>query len=156
MSEKIFTSLANATQEVLHLMLGVDAVAGGKSTESLTLDSDEIVVCIGLTGDASEEVSYYYPKETALEFVRIMSGMEVDKVDEFVMSAVSEISNIISGSAATELSTQEIVCDILPPQVTLESSGERVTDDSFAQNTHAIIKTLAGNMVLSLTGKRSS
>jgi chemotaxis protein CheX len=47
--------------------------------------------------------------------VNIMSGMEFDDVDVFVISAISEISNIISGNVISALSDSKLRYDILPP-----------------------------------------
>ena len=59
--------------------------------------------------------------------VSIMSGMEVEAVDEFVTSAISEIANIISGNVMTLLEGENVRCDILPPE--LKDSGcDRLTD----------------------------
>ena len=141
MSEKIFSSLASATQEVFKMMLDIDAVAGEKSSGGPDAAADEITVVIGFLGDVSGRIYYFFPRETALEFVRIMSGMEVSEVDDFVTSAVGEISNIISGNAAIGLSRQEISCDILPPEISVGNAEELQADGAkiFAATIHTTV-----------------
>jgi chemotaxis protein CheX len=113
----IMTSFACAAQEVMKFMLDADEVDGvGKESEAI---EDGVNVTIGLTGDVAGETSFYFPRSTALSIVRIMSGMEFDDIDDFVTSAVGELSNIISGNAATALAGQRIACDILPPRITV-------------------------------------
>ena len=104
---------------------------------------DKINIMVGFTGDYSGETYYIFPRNTALEIVKSMSGMEIDEIDEFVTSALSEISNIISGNAMTGLSELAIACDIQPPQLVesggpVEDGGERVirTDITHAARRH--------------------
>jgi len=52
-----------------------------------------------------------------LEMVKIMAGMEIDKLDNFVVSALSEVANIISGNALSNLNGYNYSCDLDPPQV---------------------------------------
>ncbi len=60
----------------------------------------------------------------ALAMVHIMSGMEVQKLDAFVTSALAEVANIISGNAATYFSQDNLTCNIAPPpQVLVGESG---------------------------------
>lgn len=140
MNDEVINGFVSATKDVLQLMLDLEATPGKPEEAALKNIQDEVAVSIGLKGDLSGEASFHFPRETALEIVKIMSGMEIDQVDDFVTSALGEISNIISGNAATELSQQQIACDILPPQVTLGSAGEALG----ASN--AVIHTPAGNM----------
>ena len=151
MNERVLTGFSVAAQEVFKLMLDVDTVAGLPEVKADKPDGqDSITVKIGLTGDVSGSAYYHYPKETALEMVKIMSGMEIDEVDEFVTSAMGELSNIISGNALTGLSQQEISCDILPPEILtgVDAAMERSADGTGACN--AGIHTTAGDMDLAV------
>jgi len=81
--------------------------------------SKEANVIIGTTGDLSGSVLYSFPKEMALAMVKIMSGMELKELDSFVLSALGEVANIISGNAMTYLNSGNYRCDISPPHVML-------------------------------------
>ena len=123
MKNDMIAPFANATSETLKLLLDLDAIVAASQNEDKKEEKqDQIDVAIGITGDLTGEVLYRFPTETTLEIVKIMSGMEFTEIDEFVTSALGEIANIISGNAVTDLSRQEIVCDILPPKV-LEGEG---------------------------------
>lgn len=119
MIDRIFGPFANATREALKLLLDIDATADILAAQDgVSSGEDKIDIMIGLTGDITGEIHYLFSKETTLEMVKIMSGMEIGGIDDFVTSAVGEIANIISGNAITGLSEQNVVCDILPPQIT--------------------------------------
>jgi len=115
--EDILKPFANATCQTLKLLLDLDEIAETVNKTDGDSEEDRIGVVIGITGDLSGEVLYQFPAETTLEIVKMMSGLEFTKIDEFVTSAMGEIANIISGNAVTDLSEQEIVCDIQPPKV---------------------------------------
>lgn len=118
MNDGIFVPFSKATGEAFKMMLNLDCSAekpemrtGASST------GNGLNIAINVTGDLTGEVLYRFPKETALEMVKIMCGMEFEEIDEFVTSAMGEIANIISGNAMTGLSEQNIICDIQPPKV---------------------------------------
>ena len=118
MTNELYESLVNATQEVLELMLDITGVASQRGDAALSADCEMVFgIAIGVTGDLGGEIVYCFPGDTALEMVRIMSGMDFDAVDDFVTSAIGEIANIISGKALALLSGHNVVCDILPPKV---------------------------------------
>lgn len=94
-------------------MLDLSLDAGNPSKDDSPDDAQDIVV--GVTGDLTGEIVYHFPNTTSLGIVSIMSGMEVQAVDEFVTSAISEIANIISGNVMTLLEGANMRCDILPP-----------------------------------------
>lgn len=121
---KLQAPFLDATKEVLNLMLDLNEITTGEGTGENPDDSGKIDVSIGVTGDYQGEVRYCFPNETSLEMVKIMSGMEVPEVDDFVISAVGEIANIISGKAMISLSEQDINSDILPPAINSEETKE--------------------------------
>jgi len=77
--------------------------------------------------------------------VTIMSGMEVDSVDDFVTSAVAEVANIISGNVITLLTGNQLACDILPPEL-------REPDDSrsYTLRTATCLTTALGDVCLDI------
>lgn len=122
MNNALQRSFFEATQEVFELMLDLEV------TESLAAahkdDCGGLTIAIGVTGDLTGDVRYIFPKESILQMVRIMTGgMDVDEVDDFVTSAIGEISNIISGKALIALSEKNVSCDILPPQIIPAQEG---------------------------------
>jgi len=61
---------------------------------------------------------FQLPKDMTLEMVKILSGMEMDKIDNFASSALGEMANIIGGNALTLLSQYNYTCDIVPRKFT--------------------------------------
>lgn len=126
MDNALHLSFFEATREVFALMLDLEQIS--EQTGGLPESGDacgNLAISIGVTGDLTGDILYVFPKQTMLEMVKIMTGgMEVSEVDDFVTSAIGEISNIISGKAMIALSEKQVVCDILPPQVVQSTSGE--------------------------------
>ncbi|MFO7820215.1 MAG: chemotaxis protein CheX [Halanaerobacter sp.] len=79
--------------------------------------TDKVTISIGVTGELQGSILFSFPKDLSLNLVEEMSMMEVDELDTFVISAVGELANIISGHTATALNEQGYHCDIAPPQV---------------------------------------
>ena len=111
-----------ATNDVLNNMLEIKTERGDLNVVEDIVPGKEANVNIGVTGDLKGSVLYSFPKEMTLEVVRIMSGMELEKLDSFVTSALGEVANIISGNAVTHLKDQNFNCDIVPPQIILGQS----------------------------------
>ncbi|HHW46213.1 MAG TPA: chemotaxis protein CheX [Clostridiales bacterium] len=120
MTDGIYKSFSAATCDVLKLMFNLEA-------ESCKLDemdsnlNDGIFIIIGLCGNLNGEVNFLISKNTAIKLIRILSGMDFDEIDDFVTSAIGEVGNIISGNALAKLFEQQIICDILPPQIKIDS-----------------------------------
>lgn len=148
MKTDILAPFTNATCNTLKLLLDVDALAeaAGKLKECQD-EQCSTDVAIGITGDLSGEVLYRFPTETTLEIIKIMSGMEFTKIDEFVTSALGEIANIISGNAVTDLSNSDITCDILPPKI-LEGESLSATETEYVFST--TVSTQIGNVEVML------
>lgn len=117
MKAEYVNSFYQATNDVLQMMLDIETQQGNLSILEDAVLSKEASVILGVTGDLRGTVAFSFPKEMALEMVKIMSGMEMDELDSFVSSAIGEVANIIGGNAMTLLASNSCTCDILPPQV---------------------------------------
>ncbi|NLJ98885.1 MAG: chemotaxis protein CheX [Tissierellia bacterium] len=106
-----------ATQEVFRLMLDMEVEKGNLELVEDMVSSNDANVLLGITGDLKGSILFGFPNKMALEMVKIMSGMEMKKIDTFVSSALGEVANIIGGNAATNLTNHDCICDIAPPQV---------------------------------------
>ena len=143
MVDTLYKPFLEATRNVFQLMLDLPNVTAS-TAEAFQCD-DEVDVSIGVTGDLVGEVIYRFPNDTSLNMVKIMSGMEIESIDDFVTSAISEIANIISGNVLTMLAGEKMNCDILPPVL-------KKPDDSkqYAIRTACCISTSAGNVCLDI------
>ncbi|MFT9055858.1 MAG: chemotaxis protein CheX [Ethanoligenens sp.] len=128
MNENKDDSLFEATRDVFKAMLGLDI---SKLAEQRNGCGKAVQVTIGIIGELKGSIIYSFPEQTSLAIVNALSGMETEGIDDFVTSALAEISNIISGNMTTYLSGQNISCDILPPKIeigdTLPSADKPTT-----------------------------
>lgn len=106
--------LFDATKDVFQAMLGLDV----SQAEGETMRFARAVrVGVGVVGDMRGEIAFCFPEQTAIVILRTLSGMELQELDDFVTSALAEVSNIISGNMMTALSNKNLVCDIRPPAI---------------------------------------
>lgn len=144
MTTDLYAPFLDATRNVFALMLDLsdieDRPSGGEH-----FAEDALSISIGVIGDLTGEVLYHFPKETSLNMVTIMSGMELDAVDEFVTSAISEIANIISGNVLTLLADSSLKCDILPPAL-----APAQDDGVYELKTSCCLSTSAGDLCLDI------
>lgn len=132
-----------ATREVFRLMLDLEIQRGAEQLKQDGLENKKACVSIGIVGDLEGTIQYNFPESMTLEMVRIMSGMEMEVVDDFVASALSEIVNIISGNAMTNLFESNYTCDILPPTIELiEEVTEHPSDKVISLPLETIIGPL--------------
>ena len=143
MASKLHLPFLEATRNVFQLMLDLTDI---KDLPAEIFDGEnELDISIEIVGDMSGVVVYRFPQKTSLNFVNIMSGMEIEEVDDFVVSAMSEISNIISGNVMTMLAQDDLKCDILPPQ--LYQADETKT---YSVRTSCCISTSAGDTCIDI------
>ena len=110
-------SFYKATKDVFGLMLDLDIDKGELSIVEEMVNSKDANVMLGVTGDLKGTILFSFTEDMALEMVKIMSGMEMKEIDNFVSSALGEVANIIGGNAMTILTSSDYICDIAPPQV---------------------------------------
>jgi Predicted inhibitor of MCP methylation, homolog of CheC len=143
MENNLYTPFFEATRSVFQLMLDLSDISDHPA-ETFECD-DEVDVSIEIVGDFEGEVIYRFPSTTSLNMVKIMSGMDIDTMDEFVISAISEIANIISGNVLTVLAESHMKCDILPPVLRKADDGK-----TYAIRNSCCISTSAGSVCLDI------
>ncbi|CRZ33956.1 chemotaxis protein CheX [Herbinix hemicellulosilytica] len=148
MLDKLYKAFIDATYNVFNLMLNISEISDHPLDEFSCDNGIDIVVEI--VGELQGKVIYKFPVDTSLNIVNIMSGMEFDEVDVFVISAVSEIANIISGNVITALSDNELRYDILPPV-----QGTSDDDKEYEIKTGGCIITPIGEVCLDLRLNRA-
>ncbi len=79
-----------ATKDVFKLMLDLEIKKGNVTIVDDMVSSKDANVILGVTGDLQGSVFFAFPKEMALDMVKIMSGMKLDEIDNFVSSALGE------------------------------------------------------------------
>ncbi|MGI6685978.1 MAG: chemotaxis protein CheX [Bacillota bacterium] len=143
MTAKLYDSFLEATRNVFHLMLDLSDISD-RPAETFKPE-DELDISVEIVGDLVGKVIYRFPGTTSLNIVKIMSGMEIETVDDFVISAMSEISNIISGNVLTMLAADNLKCDIGTPQLHKSDDGKM-----YLTRTTCCISTSAGDVGLDI------
>ncbi|MGJ4849830.1 bacteriohemerythrin [Bacillota bacterium Meth-B3] len=105
-------SFAESMRSVFATLTGAQVVG---VEQGLPASDDGLYVNVGLLGRREGNATFVFPRETAFSIIRAMTFMDVDTVDEMVESALCEVSNIISGNAASVLADAGIECDITTP-----------------------------------------
>jgi CheY-specific phosphatase CheX len=78
---------------------------------------DGIRIKVGITGDYGGEIVFTFPNNTTINMVKALTFMESNHIDEVAHSALSEVANIISGSAASLISGNGKEFDIKTPEI---------------------------------------
>ncbi len=143
MKTNLYTPFVQATCQVLQTMLDLTDIAERSADEFHA--NEYLEISVGVVGDLEGFITYRFPSQTSLNIVQILSGMEMDCVDDFVTSAVSEIANIISGTVMTLLSADHLTCDILPP-----FQGKPDTSKEYSQRSQCCVSTSIGDICLDI------
>jgi chemotaxis protein CheX len=104
LQERIIGSIGRAAREVFSTMLGVEIGEGEASIENGTPEAnDGVVSLIGLAGTWAGTGSVACSPVSACRICSQMLMTESTAVDEEVLDAVAEITNMIVGSVKTDL-----------------------------------------------------
>jgi chemotaxis protein CheX len=142
MAIDLYEPVLEATRDVFQLMLDLSDISDRKADDPQEYDAG-IAVSVGVTGDLTGRVIYCFPQDTSFNIVKIMCGMEMEEIDEFVASAMSEIANIISGNVLTILAGESVQCDLQPPEVYDNSDNQ-----DYKIRTTCCLTTDAGELCL--------
>lgn len=132
MKPDIFEPFAEAASKTLKLLLDVDTLpeaVARMDEEHPELSMTDVVM--DLTGDVKGEILYRFSQDTTIQIAKLMTGIEFTKIDEFVTAVLGEIARIISENAVTDLSDQDITCDILPPKIVKGKKGKKEIETSY-------------------------
>lgn len=106
----------NAALMVLEKLGNTKFEKGKLSLESSPIEGNDVNTILGVTGDIRGQVLYSMTLETATKVASsMMMGIPVNEFDELCKSAVSELGNMITGNAASELGNAGFKCTITPP-----------------------------------------
>lgn len=116
MDVEYINPFVEASQTVLMQVANIDAKLGSISLKDSPYTSDNIAIIVGLTGKIRGQAVFCMAKKVALSIASsMMFGMPVTELDEISKSAISELTNMILGNAATILYSKGIGIEITPP-----------------------------------------
>ena len=131
--------------DVLTMFGTFDPKLGKPFVKDDALISVGVVVVVGIIGEVKGQVAYSFSEETAKMIAStMMMGMPVDTFDEMAKSAVSELSNMISGNASTAIAAKGFIIDIAPPTLI---TGENMRLATNVKKSLVVpVSTTAGNI----------
>ena len=106
---------------VLETMTGI---TDGKITRTTYQgNEDDVRIMVGLIGDHLGEAFFTFTKEFTLNLIDMMTSIKITAVDELAYSALSEMTNIISGNASSLIAGSGIISDIKTPVIISDFKG---------------------------------
>jgi chemotaxis protein CheX len=107
LKEFIVESINRSTIEVFSTMLGVEMAPGASSSEGETPDANcEVVAFIGIAGPWAGAGSLSCSAALACRVCANMLMTEASAVNEEVLDAVAELTNMVIGNVKTQLESQ--------------------------------------------------
>ncbi|MBQ1856086.1 MAG: chemotaxis protein CheX [Anaerovibrio sp.] len=107
--------------------------------------SQGVAVIVGFTKEIRGNVVYNMSEETA-KFIAstMMMGMPVESFDEMAQSAISEMSNMLTANAATNLTALGLEVDISTPSLTVGSDFQiKISNEQYL----CVIMDVSGHQV---------
>lgn len=131
-TKQIGTIALNSVQTIFKAMFNLDCLGEVENNplKQINTINDSIIISTGVIGDLQGHITLTIPNTSALKLVKILSDIDFDCVDDFVISAVSETANIICGNIITTLTGIKLICDILPPEIIDEYDYDSPEQDS--------------------------
>ncbi len=116
---------------MLQDMCFVEVAIEKPSVKEASFGPNTWVIMIGVTGEMRGQVLLAMNERAACNIASKMCMTEINAIDDFASSALSELGNMILGNAATVFSSKGIGIDITPPSLT---NGEMSIKNTFAKN----------------------
>ena len=146
-----------AALSVIEMSANITMERTGMSQKTSPIATHDETVILGIAGDISGQVIYSFESRVALEIAEkmifTMSGMEMKftELDDMAKSAISEIGNMISGSAVSKMPGKSV--DITPPLI-IQGQGVSVSNSSMI-NLAVDFACSVGKMELTLAFKEN-
>ena len=120
-----------AAKSVMNDFCNIETAMGAPFITKTIFEGEKFVIMVGITGQLTGQVIFSMSNETACDIAsHMMMGMPVNELNDMATSAISELSNMILGNAATIFSTKDKIIDITPPSVLMGKDMEITVSDS--------------------------
>jgi chemotaxis protein CheX len=118
METQFATNFINAWNMVVESFSSKKIIRSAVQEPNETCESSDISVIMGLVGDVTGQIYMTMDAHTGkLLASEMLGGMEINDVDELVISAVGEFCNMVMGNACSSISSDDKSVDITPPTV---------------------------------------
>ena len=117
----------------------------GMGVKEKHIDSLGVTVLVGFTKEIRGNIVYNMSEETAKYIAStMMMGMPITNFDEMAQSAISEMSNMLTANAATNLTALGKEVDISTPNLTVGTDfNVKISNGQFL----TVTMDIAGNVV---------
>ncbi len=138
-----------AVDSVFSTMLSLQPKRNGVKVSNEQSNTPSITSLVGLSGQVSGVVALRFPPETALQLAGRMLGSEMAEVNEEVTDAVSELVNMVAGSAKAKFEHDPPLELGLPTVV--EGAGYKLKYPSKSVWLEVAFTSEAGNFSMEVT-----
>jgi len=105
----------DAAYEIFEVEMGSKLEKGPLSVHASSQTSQEINVLVGVTGKVRGQVIYGMSEKTAKKIASKMMGQQAPLFDALAQSAISELGNMITGTASAKLEQAGYPSALTPP-----------------------------------------
>jgi Predicted inhibitor of MCP methylation, homolog of CheC len=118
MKAEFINPFLESARNVIEQMVQIKPSTGQLSVKDIQFIDHYVWIQIGMTGQMSGNIVFGLSESVALKIISaMMGGFVITEIDEMGKSAISELSNMISGNASTMLYNQGVQVDITPPRI---------------------------------------
>ena len=116
MDVSIINRILNSFTDIMPQLGFTNIKIGEVVLRGKCIESPGVIVIIGIIGDIQGNIIYSMDGENAKKIASVMMmGSEIKEFDNIAQSAVSELINMLTAKAVTNLSDRGIVADISTP-----------------------------------------
>lgn len=108
---------------VMKEVLGIEVERKEISLKSKAIPVLDVTVIVGLVGQVEGRVLFDMSKKTVLNICSKMNEEEITEFDELAKATITELGNMITGRAVTQLADMGYRFDVTPPAI---FSGENM------------------------------
>lgn len=133
MDVKIINPFIDAIMTIMPQLGFQNIVKGKLSVGDQFVESKGITILVGLTDQLRGNIAYNMTEQTAMQIAsKMMMGMPVASLDDLAQSAISELTNMVTGNAATSFEKEGLRVDISPPSLVVgEQFRAKVSSTKF-------------------------
>jgi chemotaxis protein CheX len=124
MDVKYMNPFIIAAQVVFKTMLGIEVKMGKPILKQSKQTSGDVTGIMGLAGDQRGTLCVSFRKEGALHVYNTLMGDRCNEINEDVIDAIGELTNIISGQARKEFEKNNINLKAAIPMVVVGKDVE--------------------------------
>lgn len=118
MKAEYINPFLESAQTVIEQVVQIRPSTGAVSVKDIKFVEQYIWIHIGVNGQMNGNIIFGLKEDVALKMISaMMGGYAISELDEMGKSAISELSNMISGNASTIMYNQGMMVDITPPRI---------------------------------------